>query len=64
VNAGVLAGTAAILDVLGGVAEPAGQDAAPEPLQGGSGIGGFGILIPDRFSFSCSSACAASSGRC
>ncbi|HUE19012.1 MAG TPA: TPM domain-containing protein [Stellaceae bacterium] len=49
VNAGVLAGTAAILDVLGGVAEPAGQDAAPEPMQGGSGIGGFGILIPIVF---------------
>ena len=40
VNAGVLAGTAAILDVLGGVAEPPGQDAAAEPMQGGAGLGG------------------------
>jgi len=49
VNAGVLAGTAAILDVLGGVAEPAGQDAAPEPMQVARAIGGFGILIPIVF---------------
>lgn len=49
VNAGVLAGSAAILDVLGGVAELAGQDAAPKPMRGGSGIGGFGILIPIVF---------------
>jgi uncharacterized protein len=52
VNAGVLAGTAAILDVLGGVAEPADQGASPggmEPMQGAAGIGGFGILIPIIF---------------
>ena len=50
-DSGVLAGTAAILDLLGGVAPAGPGSAAPLPPAQGGSIGGLGILLPLIFFF-------------